>query len=104
MAGEGLLAQMIVDKYVDHLPIHRQLQRFERAGVKIAQSTSNDWVKAVLVQLYALYEAHKQLVLQSSYLHADETPLKVLDESKKGTTHQGYYWVYHNSRQKNGAL
>ena len=100
MAGEGLLAQMIVDKYVDHLPIHRQLQRFERAGVKIAQSTSNDWVKAVLVQLHALYDAHKKLVLQSSYLHADETPLKVLDESKKGTTHQGYYWVYHNSRQK----
>ena len=100
MAGEGLLAQMIVDKYADHLPIHRQLQRFERAGVKIAQSTSNDWVKATLAQLHALYDVHKQLVLQSSYLHADETPLKVLDESKKGTTHQGYYWVYHNSRQK----
>ena len=100
MAGEGLLAQIIVDKYMDHLPLHRQLQRFERARVTIAQSTINDWVKAVLVHLTALYEVHKRLVLASNYLHCDETPLKVLDETKKGTTHQGYYWVYHNSQDK----
>ena len=100
MAGEGLLAQIIVDKYADHLPLHRQLQRFQRAGVTIAQSTINDWAQATLNQLSALYEAHKRLVLQSSYLHADETPLKVMDENKKGTTHRGYYWVYHNSREK----
>ena len=100
MAGEGLLAQIIVDKYAGHLPLHRQLQRFQRAGVTIAQSTINDWAQATLNQLSALYEAHKRLVLQSSYLHADETPLKVMDENKKGTTHRGYYWVYHNSREK----
>ena len=100
MAGEGLLAQIIADKYVDHLPLHRQMQRFARAGVNIAQSTINDWVKAVLTHIAALYEAHKKMLLACGYLHADETPLKVLDESKKGTTHQGYYWVYHNSRDK----
>jgi len=100
MAGEGLLAQIVVDKYVDHLPLHRQLQRFERAGIKIAQSTINDWMKAVLTQLTALYEVHKKHVLQSGYLHADETPLKVLDDDKKNASHQGYYWVYHNSIAK----
>lgn len=100
MAGEGLLAQIVVDKYVDHLPLHRQMQRLERAGVKIAQPTMNDWVKAVLIHLTSLYQVHKQQVLASRYLHADETPLKVLDENKKGTTHQGYYWVYHNSIDK----
>lgn len=97
MAGEGLLAQIIVDKYVDHLPLHRQLQRFQRAGITIAQSTINDWVKTVLNHVAALYEEHKRILLACGYLHADETPLKVLDENKKGTTHQGYYWVYHNS-------
>lgn len=100
MAGEGLLAQIIVDKYVDHLPLHRQMQRFARVGVNIAQSTINDWVKAVLTHIAALYEAHKKIVLACGYLHADETPLKVLDENKKGATHQGYYWVYHNSKDK----
>jgi transposase len=100
MAGEGLLTQIIVDKYADHLPLHRQSQRFERAGVKIAQSTINGWTKNTLNTLLTLYQAHKRFVLESNYLHADETPLKVLDENKKGTTHQGYYWVYHNSKQK----
>lgn len=56
MAGEGLLAQMVVDKYLDHLPIHRQLQRYERMGVTIAQSTSNDWFRMVLNHLHSLYE------------------------------------------------
>ena len=100
MAGESLLAQIIVDKYADHLPLYRQLQRFERVGVKIAQSTINDWAKAVLTHLTSLYVVHKQLVLESRYLHADETTIKVLDENKKGKTHLGYYWVYHNSEQK----
>ncbi len=100
MAGEGLLAQIIVDKYADHLPLHRQLQRFERSGVKIAQSTINDWAKAVLTHLTSLYIVHKRLVLESHYLHADETTIRVLDENKKGKTHLGYYWVYHNSEQK----
>jgi transposase len=100
MAAEGLLAQMIVDKYVDHLPIHRQLQRYERMGVKIAQSTSNDWMRNTLNQLISLYEAHKRITLQTSYLGADETPIVVVDDDKKGTSHQGYYWVYYNSEQK----
>jgi transposase len=100
MAGEGLLAQILVDKYCDHLPLHRQLQRFSRMGITLAQSTINDWVKAVLEQLNALYAVHKQQVLQSGYLHADETPIKVLDADKQGGSHQGYYWVYHHSEAK----
>ena len=100
MAAEGLLAQMVVDKYVDHLPIHRQLQRYERMGVHIAQSTSNDWFRVTLNHLCSLYEVHKRITLATGYLGADETPLKVLDEDKKGTTHRGYYWVYYNSEEK----
>ncbi len=100
MAGEGLLAQMVVDKYIDHLPINRQLQRFERAGMTIAQSTSNDWMRNVLNSLGGLYELHNKQVLDTHYLHVDETTIKVQDENKKGKTHLGYYWVYHNSENK----
>ncbi len=100
MAGEGLLTQIIVDKYVDHLPLHSQLKRFERAGVTIAQSTICTWMTLTLDQFLTLYELHKNQVLASFYLHADETTIRVLDRDKPGATHKGYYWLYHNSKDK----
>ena len=100
MAGEGLLAQIIIDKYVDHLPLHRQMQRFERSGVKLAYSTLTDWVSGACKLIEPLFEALKKKVLSSNYLHADETPIKVLDKKKEGESHRGYYWVYQNSIDK----
>lgn len=97
IAGPSLLAQIIIDKYVDHLPLHRQMQRFERSGVKLPYSTLTDWVGATCKLIAPLYEALKKQVLQSDYLHVDETPIKVMDKDKKGTTHRGYYWVYQNT-------
>jgi transposase len=97
IAGEGLLAQIVIDKYIDHLPLHRQMQRFERAGVKLPYSTLTDWVSATCGLITPLFEALKKEVLKSGYLHADETPIKVIDKDKKGQTHRGYYWVYQNS-------
>jgi transposase len=100
MAGPGLLAQIVIDKYADHLPLYRQMQRFERAGVKLSYSTLTDWITSTCKLITPLYEALKAEVLQSNYLHADETPIKVLDKEKNGSSHRGYYWVYHNSIQK----
>jgi transposase len=100
MAGEGLLTQIVIDKYVDHLPLYRQMQRFERAGVKLAYSTLTDWVSSTCYLITPLFEALKAEVLQSGYLHADETPIKVIDKDKKGETHRGFYWVYQDSINK----
>src|SRR4051812_35276922 len=97
IAGAGLLAQTIIDKYVDHLPLYRQQQRFTREGMNIPYATLTDWVHNTCRLIEPLYEALKKQVVQSDYLHADETPIKVLDKDKKGETHRGYYWVYHNS-------
>jgi len=100
MAGEGLLAQIQVDKYMDHMPLHRQLQRFARVGLIIAQSTIIGWTKNTLLLLVALYELHKQKVLNSGYINVDETGIRVLDDDKKGQTHKGFYWVYHSQELK----
>ncbi len=94
MAGSGLLAWIIVQKYVDHLPLYRQIEQFKRFGMPIPSSTMSDWVGMSLKELTPLYEALKKKVLDSNYLQADETPIKVLDEKKKGESHRGYYWVY----------
>jgi transposase len=100
IAGPGLLAQIIIDKYTDHLPIHRQVQRFEREGMKLPSSTLTDWISATCALLDPLYEVLRKEVLSSTYLQADETPIKVLDKAKKGTTHRGFHWVYHAPQER----
>jgi len=100
IAGPGLLAQIIIDKYTDHLPIQRQVQRFEREGMKLPSSTLTDWISATCALLDPLYEVLRKEVLSSTYLQADETPIKVLDKAKKGTTHRGFHWVYHAPQER----
>jgi len=92
--GAGLLANITIEKYADHLPLYRQIERFKRSGISIAPSTMSDWITAACELITPLYEVLKKKILSSSYLQADETPIKVLDRDKKGTTHRGYYWVY----------
>ncbi|MBK1442809.1 IS66 family transposase, partial [Parapedobacter sp. ISTM3] len=93
--GAGLLAMVLTDKYVDHLPLYRQKQRFARENIQIASSTIEGWTREALIKLHPLYE---QLIFDTKakgYLQVDESPIKVLDSDKKGAAHQGYYWVYH---------
>ena len=92
----SLLVMLLLDKYVDHLPIYRQQKKYERLGIKLAESTLGNWMAESIKLLEYLYVELIQRVRQSKYLQADETPIKVLDKDKKGTTHRGYYWVYHD--------
>ena len=101
MAGPGLLAQLLIDKFLDHLPAYRQRQRLERCGVSLPYSTLTAWIALATGLLEVLYEALKKELLQSGYLHADETGIKVLDQNKTGKKiHNGFFWVYHNSHEK----
>ena len=94
LAHETVLADIIVSKYVDHLPLYRQAKIFEREGVSIASSTMSDWVRSCCLLLEPLYEALKKEILLNDYLQVDESPIKVLDKKKKGKTHLGYHWLY----------
>lgn len=97
MAGTGVIAQILIDKYCDHLPLYRQLQRFAREGIDLAPATMDHWAKLGMQRLSLLYDYQKELILKTNYVQADETPIKVLDhQNKKGRTHLGYFWVYHD--------
>ncbi len=97
IAEVGLLAYIIVSKFVDHLPFYRQIEIFRRQyGWNIHKATMNDWFAACCSLLEPLYETLHRLVIESDYLQADESPIKVLDEDKPGSTHQGYQWVVRN--------
>jgi len=99
-AGPGLLAHLLISKYVDHLPFYRQRQQLKREGVKIAESTINGWFRATCKLLEPLYEVLKEKVQNTDYLNGDETPIPVQNSEKKGATHTGYHWVYRAPLEK----
>ena len=89
----GLLAQVLVVKYSDHLPLYRQEAIFGRSGYAIARSTLAQWVGVCGVQLQPLVDALKIAMLRSGVLHADETPVAMLKTGNK-KTHRAYLWAY----------
>jgi len=99
-AGEGLISHVLIGKYVDHLPLYRQMQQFRRLGVELSDKTIGGWVAAGCDLLVPIYEELMRRVQQSGYIQADETPIKVLDKNKKKDTHRGYYWVYYSPMEK----
>ena len=93
LASTGLLAQVLVAKYADHVPLHRQQSIFARSGVKLSRSTLAQWVGSCGVQLQPLVDALQQELLQSSVLHADETPVQMLKPGT-GKSQRAYLWAY----------
>ena len=93
IAGPGLIAQIVVAKFGDHLPLYRQEDFFTRHGLHIPRSTQCDWVQAAAELLRPLYERQKELVLQSPVLWTDDTPVTVLTGGQEGSR-QGRFWAY----------
>jgi transposase len=99
-AGPGILAHILISKFVDHLPFYRQVQIFKRQDLAIAESTLGGWFNASCRLLEPLYDTLKKKILSSAYLLGDETPIAVLTKDKPGSTHKGYHWVYQDPINK----
>jgi transposase len=93
MASEALLAQVLVNKHADFLPLYRQAQIFARQGIELDRSTLADWVGHACWWLEPLWRLLRQHVLGSTRIFADDTPLPVLDPGR-GRTKTGRLWVY----------
>jgi transposase len=89
----GLLAQVLVAKFLDHLPLYRQEHIFQRAGMAIARSTLAQWVGECGAQLQPLVDALEAELLRHDVLHADETPVAMLKPGNK-KTHKAYIWSF----------
>jgi transposase len=92
LAAEGLLAHVVVSKYVDHLPLHRLAGIFARQGVELSRTTLCDWVADVATALAPIGEQLRREVTAASYLQTDDTPVTVLDE--RGGSFKGRLWTY----------
>ncbi len=93
IAGPGLVAEIIVSKFSDHLPLYRLEDIFVRCGVHFARSTLCDWVAAAAALLEPLYDLQRKLVVQSPVLWTDDTPVTVLVGGEEGSR-QGRFWTY----------
>src|SRR3984957_19221983 len=103
-AGASLLAQVIVSKVADHLPVHRQAKILKRFGVEIADQTMCGWMRQSAELLDPLYGRLKQFVLSSKVVGTDDTPVKVLDRSLVRTTRKGRFWPYLGDQNHGAAV
>jgi transposase len=93
MATEALLAQVLINKYADFLPLYRQAQIFARQGIELDRSTLADWVGRACWWLEPLWRLLRRHVMSSTRIFADDTPLPVLDPGR-GRTKTGRLWAY----------
>jgi len=91
-AGATVLADIIIDKYVNHLPFYRQIEMFKQQGISIAPATINGWFQNVADLLRPTYYRLKELVLDSDYIQSDETTIPIIN-NEKHTTIKGYIWM-----------
>ncbi|MDN5873844.1 MAG: IS66 family transposase [Sinobacteraceae bacterium] len=96
LAAPGLLAQVAIQKYADHLPLYRQEAIFARHGVELSRTTLAEWIGVIGLRLQPLVDALHAKLLQASVLHADETPVQQLDPGK-GKTKRAYLFAYCNT-------
>ena len=97
-AGASLLAQVIVAKTADHLPLHRQEKMFQRHGVEISRKTMGGWLAQSAALLDLLYGSLTQVLFQSKVIGTDDTGVKVLD-AKLPFARTGRIWPYHGDKE-----
>ena len=99
MAGPGLLAHVLVSKFDDHVPLYRQAEVFARMGADIPDTTLVDWCGRAMRTLQPVIERIEACVMACDLLHADDTPIRVLDRSRRSAglgrgVKQGRVWAY----------
>jgi len=92
LAGERLLAHVVVSKYVDHLPLHRLARIFAREGVDLSRATLCGWVADVAAALTPIGDQLRREITAATYLQTDDTTITVLDEP--GGSFKGRLWTY----------
>lgn len=114
MAGASVLTDMVISKFVYHLPFYRVINQYKEYGLVLPSSTVNGWYESTVEALHPLYKLLKRKILDSDYIQVDESVIPVIDETKKNhQTKKGYLWcvrdaltgnvVFHYDRGSRGG-
>jgi transposase len=100
LAAPSLKAHVTTEKFLWHMPIHRQMQKFAQSGIILSENTIGDWINGTCRSLTAIYDALRENIVKPAcgYMMADETRIDVLDSEKvRGKkSHLGWMWSYCN--------
>ena len=91
LAGASVLTDIIIGKFMYHLPFYRQIQQYKEAGIVISDSTMGEWYEAAVERLKLLYDLLRKQILQSEYVQVDESVVPVID-NEKHKARKGYEW------------
>lgn len=91
MAGASVLTDIIIGKFMYHLPFYRIIQQYRESGITISDSTMGGWYEAAVEKLKLLYNLLKKQILSSEYIQIDESVIPVID-NEKHKTRKGYEW------------
>lgn len=94
MASNELLAHVITMKYLHSMPLYRMETYFQMMDVSLSRQTLSNWIINSASELECIYNCMKDELLKSNYIHADETPVKVIDSKGKESKSKHYMWVY----------
>ena len=92
VASSSLLTEVIIQKFLYHMPFYRVINKFKELNFEISDSTIGDWFAAICTKMKPLYDVLKQEVFKSDYIQVDESTLRVIDSKNKRTL-KGYVWI-----------
>jgi transposase len=98
MASSSLVSQIIVDKYAKAVPLYRQEQFYNQNNINLSRQDMVNYIFKACELLKPLYEHLKKTILANDIVHADETPLLVVNKDGKITTNKSYMWIYTSGR------
>ena len=104
IATSSLLATVLTAKFVDHLPLYRQEQIWQRLGVDIPRQTMCNWTFKCADLLEPIVLAMKKIIKNSNYVRADETTVQVLKEKDRKTQNKSYMWVFMTGSKTNNHI
>ena len=99
VADVSVLAGLLIDKFLYHLPLYRQHQRLQHAGIRLSRGTLTQWVQRAAELLEPIYYALLSSILQSHVLTMDEPPIKA-GRREKGKLHKGYLWPLYGDKEE----
>lgn len=103
MAGASVLADLVIGKFLYHLPFHRQIQQYKECGFSVSPSTMGGWYEAAVEKLKLLYDPLRRQILSSEYVQVDESVIPVLDDERH-KARKGYMWCVRDGISGNVAF